>query len=164
MLVCGLKASLDLCRGPPRRRHAAVLCVCACVCVCVCDVLATLQNLKSTSPTLYTCFWSLALNDIYVPIDCYEVQMARLKKALGDLDNTGTQFTCMTSTKVQILTAQVLLRLGQAQSASTLRPRTRTSRSGKRTSPLTSTRWKRRRLSRSSTSYTSSLRAHALVA
>ena len=51
-------------------------------------ISATPQNLKTKSPTLYTCFWSLALNDIYVPFDAYEQQTSRLKKAISDLDNT----------------------------------------------------------------------------
>jgi len=51
-------------------------------------IAATPQNLKSNSPLLYTCFWSLTLNDIFVPHDCYDVQMARLKKALTDLEDT----------------------------------------------------------------------------
>ena len=49
---------------------------------------ATPQNLKSTSPALYSCFWSLTLNDIYVPEACYAGQIDRLKKALADLENT----------------------------------------------------------------------------
>ncbi len=49
---------------------------------------ATPQNLKSTSPALYSCFWSLTLNDIYVPEACYCSQIERLKKALADLENT----------------------------------------------------------------------------
>jgi len=49
---------------------------------------ATPQNLKSTFPALYSCFWSLTLNDIYVPEACYAGQIDRLKKAIADLENS----------------------------------------------------------------------------
>jgi hypothetical protein len=61
-------------------------------------MLPNMQHIwKSISPELYSMFWSLSLDDIFVPKDTYNIHIKRLKKAIEDLDDSSSKIsvTCI---------------------------------------------------------------------
>jgi hypothetical protein len=53
---------------------------------------------KSITPELYSMFWSLSLDDIFVPTDTYNLHIKRLKKAIDDLDDSSSKISVISHT------------------------------------------------------------------